>query len=349
MVNLKKAALAVLVLGVSGAASAAMYAPPPAPGCPEGNVTVPCEKRGWSFGVDALYVQVGSAGQVATTTTGTVASAGVQSVEIPQYSNNYTSLTPDWNWGFRVDAAYLFGTGNDLNLNWTHFVKTTDQTNTAAAGETLNGLYIADVLDSGEDIDNIDSSVDNKFDAVNLEFGQTVNFGEKVASRFHAGLQYADIRQTISQSGWNGSNVAIYDYSSTESKFAGVGPRAGLDSSYDFGNGVSIFGNFAGGLLVGDVKYNSSQSFTDAEGTGTIVASGTTSATSDTSFVPEAEAKLGVAYTKPMAQGDLRVQAGYQVANYWNALSTTSQGTDGDKTDFNYQGVFLGLKWLGNV
>lgn len=93
----KKTAIAALVLGVSGAASAAMYAPAPAPACSAGNVTVPCEKMAWDLGIHALYLR----------TSDNVGSTG-------QYNG-------DSDWGFRLEGSYHFGTGNDVTIEWTWF------------------------------------------------------------------------------------------------------------------------------------------------------------------------------------------------------------------------------------
>jgi len=333
MVNLKKAALAVIALGVTSVASAGMYAPPAAAGCTGSSVSVPCEKQGWSFAADALYVQTNNVGQV--TTTGTT-SNGVATA-------SYQNLQPNWVWGYRFAAGYDFGTGNDLNVNWTHFVKQSSQTTDGAVA-----LYASNDLQGDNASTNVATDIDNTFNAVNFEFGQTVNFGEHVDTRFHAGLQYAQIKNTLDQS-VNSSNVAIYNEETIESKFDGIGPRLGMDSSYSFGNGLSVFGNVAGSLLVGNLKYNETGVQTNANGTGTTAAGTITSASADNSIVPEMDAKLGLSYTKPLAQGDLSAEVGYEVANYWNSTSYTSSAGDADKTDFGYDGIFFGLKWLGNV
>lgn len=337
MVNLKKAALAVIALGVTSVASAGMYAPPAAAGCTGSSVSVPCEKQGWSFAADALYVQANNVGQVTTT-------SSVSGTTTTTASQN---LQPDWTWGFRFAAGYYFGTGNDLNVNWTHFVNQTGQT-TVATG--IDPLYDARALTSGSAANSVTTDIDNTFDAVNFEFGQAVNFGEHVDSRFHAGLQYAQIKQTLDQSDWNSSNVAIYNENNIESKFDGLGPRVGMDSAYSFGNGLSVFGNVAASLLVGDLKYNQSQVRTVSTGTGATADTFNSSSSNDNAIVPEMDAKLGLSYTKPLAQGDLSAEVGYEVANYWNSTvvsDTTANGSD--KTDFGYDGIFFGLKWLGNV
>jgi len=347
MVSLKKTAFAVMALvGVSGVASAGMYAPPPAPGCTEGSVSVPCEKRGWSVEAQALYVQLSSLKQAtATANVGTINPGEPTSGTL-----SFSDLQPDWAWGFLIGGNYYFGTGSDIGLNWTHLSKDSSAT---AVGTDVFGLFIQDELigGSGEplnsDVDNVATDVDNKYDAVNFEFGQHVNYGEHVDARFHAGLQYARLKQDITQTGWNsGLGTAVTDSTSIESKFDGIGPRAGVDTSYDFGNGVSLVGDTAFGLLIGDQKFTRTETFADGAGNASSIVG---TAKTDNAIVPEAEAKLGVRYTHPLAQGDLSAEAGYQVVNYWDALTSTDTDTSLVTDNFGYNGVYFGLKWLGNV
>lgn len=345
MVSLKKAALAVLALGVTGVASAAMYMPPAAAGCTVGNnVTVPCEKKGFSFAADALYVQTNNVGAVTNTVTGS--DSGTASTST--LNADIASLSPDWNWGFQLAAAYYFGTGNDVNLNWTHFVHTTNQTNSASTG-VITGDYLSDSLATEANIDQISTSLNNNFNSLNLELGQLVHFGEHVSTRFHAGLQWAQIDETLTQTGLNTSNTLASDNNSIDSDFDGIGPRFGMDSSYDFGNGFSVFGNLAASVLVGSINTSSTETFTDAD--GNVAGSITTSSDTGNTVVPEAEAKLGVRYTKALAQGDLSAEVGYQAVNYWDAQNITDYNDvgDSDESNFGYNGIFFGLKWMGNA
>lgn len=345
MVSLKKAALAVLALGVTGVASAAMYAPPPAAGCTVGNnVTVPCEKRGWSFAADALYVQTNNIGAVTSDITGV---AG-DDLDTSSLNNDVGNFGNDWNWGFQLAAAYYFGTGNDVNLNWTHFVHGSDQTVTDADG-LLEGNYIADTLVTGAVQDQVTTRVDNNFNSLNLEFGQLVHFGEKVDTRFHAGLQWAQVDQSLTQTGTNTANTVANDTNVIDSDFDGIGPRLGMDSSYNFGNGFSIFGNIAGALLIGSINSSSTETFTDADGTVTGLL--TTNSDTGNTVVPEAEVKLGARFTKALAQGDLTAEVGYEAVNYWDAQNITDYNDVGnsDENNFAYNGIFFGLKWMGNA
>ena len=94
----KKTAIAALVLGFSGAASAALYAPAPAPACAAGNVTVPCERSAWDLGLDLLYIKTD------------LSSASI----VPGFKARY-------GWGFNLEGSYHYGTGNDATVSWAHY------------------------------------------------------------------------------------------------------------------------------------------------------------------------------------------------------------------------------------
>ena len=250
----KKTAIAALVLGFSGAASAAMYAPAPAPACAAGNVTVPCERSAWDLGVDALYMR------------------SVDHVLSVFQTNDVKRM--DMGWGFRLEGSYHFGTGNDVNLNWTHFDKNT------------NNVFINA---------NPQVNITNKLDLVNFEFGQQVDFGENVDMRFHAGVQWLSVNQDLSVDRIVGNGVATIG----TSKASGFGPRVGAMVKYDFGNGFGVYVDSAVALL--EAKLEASLT---AAGSPTFSSHATALST---------DSSVGVAYTHAMAQGDLTARLGWGV------------------------------------
>jgi hypothetical protein len=275
---LKKTAIAALVLGFSGAASAAMYAPAPAPACAAGNVTIPCEKNAWDLGIDALYLR-------------------------PENVRLLDALgqRADYGWGFRLEGSYYFSTGNDVTLNWSHFKRTKDQTLTAAQAATAT-IVLGDTVNAGA------ASAEAKFDMVNFEFGQMINFGESVSTRFHGGLQYIQ----------NTDNLTVQTLGTLDQKTTGFGPRAGVMSKYDFGNGFGVYGDVAAGMLVAK---RTATSASDIHGT-----------------MITTDANVGVSYTHAMAQGDLTARLAWGVKQF-----TFNSGTEG------FDGFTLGLKWVGNA
>lgn len=302
MLSLKKTALAVLALGSSAAFAGTM-----GPVCTPGSVTVPCEATAWDVGIYALYLQPTYD-----------ADLGYVGNYVNNNHNTYRDWDADWGWGFKLEGSYHFGTGNDFNVNWYHFSDTTG--NDYMFGTAPNG-YNAHVSNKAQ------------WDAVNFEFGQHVDFGERKNIRFHGGAQYANLKNTGTFSNIlnTGQNAGL------EMKFSGFGPRAGADFSYDWGNGFEMYANTAGAILVGTSKFSTWNNL-----------AATTASGSKNSVVPEVEAKLGAKYNYAMAQGVVSLDGGWMFVNYFNANHTMGNVLNGE-TDVAFNGPYIGLKWVGNA
>lgn len=332
MLNLKRTAVAVIALGSSAAFAGTM-----GPVCSAVNVTVPCETTAWDFGAKALYLQPSMSDSFLTERTITTATG-----QSRDFGRN-----PNWGWGFMIEGSYHFNTGNDLNLNWYHLSKQSNRT--IPAGNNVTTFTGVDgQINITKGVDYV--STNPKWDAVNLEFGQHVDFGESKDIRFHGGLAFVRLVNDLSTQGNTtvtvGSTTRSYSGTTTlNPSYNGVGARVGADMSYDWGNGFAMYANGAGALFAGASKF-----------TGTVndtLGNSYTMTGSRTAVVPELEAKLGGAYTYAMAQGDLTLDAGWMWINYFGALNLTNAGSAFDGTfnssDFGLQGPYIGLKWVGNV
>ncbi|MCH9756110.1 MAG: hypothetical protein K0U37_02820 [Gammaproteobacteria bacterium] len=329
MLNLKKTAAAVLALS-----SSAVFAGTMGPVCSAVNVTVPCESTAWDVGARALYLQP-------------VFSGGGYTYAAVNDNDRYVDYGNTWGWGFMIEGSYHFETGSDANLNWYHFSKSGNKSYTVTNSGALGNIVAVDNTFTGT------ASTDPKWDAVNLEFGQHVDFGEKKDIRFHGGVQYARIANTTTLAGTAvGSitsilgNVAGTYTASFQRKptYNGFGPRVGADMGYAWGNGLGVYANGAMALLAGSSKV--SNSYTDDLG------SVLTQSASKSTIAPELEAKLGLSYDYAVAQGDLTLDVGWMWVNYWNVTqSAAGVGplTVAQEGDFGVQGLYFGLKWLGNV
>lgn len=300
-----KAAVAALALGSSVAFAGTM-----GPVCTATPVTVPCETFAWDFGGKALYLQA-------------------------LYSNlfGYESFTTDtvgdtrfhnnnrWGWGFMIEGSSHFGTGNDVNVNWYHFSKDHNRNNVELVAD-LAGEFEFGTLEA--------LSIRPQWDAVNVEFGQHVDFGEFKDIRFHAGGQFVQVKHRV-YGFVNDSN-----YRRAFDKFEGFGGRVGADMNYGFGNGVAIYGNAAAAVLIGTSKFGE---FATVAGIVTPSFTGSRNA-----LVPELETKLGATYTYGMPQGNLILDVGYLWVNYFNALNRPILSSD-----FGVDGVQFGLKYIGAV
>ena len=336
MLNLKKTALAVIALG-----STAAFAGTMGPVCSAVNVTVPCENTAWDLGGRALYLQPSSnAGALGSTT---LTSNG-QSVSV--------GSNPQWAWGFQLEGSYHYSTGNDFNLNWYHFRGSDSKAFTGPVTFTNLATTTGQVYDSFT-LDSATVTGDSSWDQVNMEFGQHVDFGENKFARFHGGMNFSRVGYnstfassvTATSTAATGSVTVLTPVNNTTSSvYNGFGPRVGTDLNYDWGNGLSVYADGALSVLAGTSKASTGIIATDnsliagTQYTGTI-------ARSASNVVGELDAKLGAMYTYAMAQGDLSLDIGWVFANYVSALKDTS---DADSS-FGIQGLYFGLKWVGNV
>ena len=342
MLNLKKTAVAVLALG-----SSAVFAGSMGPVCAPGNVTVPCASTAWDFGAQALYLKpsYSGLGYIGSTYTTNAADTSVT-------SEQYNRTPYNWGWGFKIEGSYHFNTGNDLNLNWYHLDHTSNKNFSWVTGSFAGHSNI----DTTVPATTLSASAQTRWDAVNLEFGQHAHFGEWKNIRFHGGVQYAYIKDSL-DADFNGMVVpAQLGAIDNSLKFSGFGPRIGADYWYNWGNGFAMYANGASALLVGSQSFDTTHVIT----TGDVppVVTSLTKSGSMTAIVPELEAKLGVTYTYAMAQGDLSLDLGWMWVNYFNALQAdggfpggSGGPTEGTYTQSNFavQGPFIGLKWVGNV
>ena len=333
---LKKISLAVMGLTACGLAAAGDMGE----GCIPGLVTVPCKAQHWELGLQGLYLKQGfSASNGYLPASGDVV---------------YAQADNDWSWGFRLEASYLFNTGNDLNINWLHYKNTFTQ----AQGSPLDLIYLNE-----QDFQyGLDS--ENTLDQINAVLGQHVDFGLVKKMRFYGGLQYARI-QDQAYNYTDGVLVIVqrprppallptpatapgaYNYSETNSStFSGVGPTIGIDYAYYLTEAFSVTANGSGSILYGTSTYNGAILSTIP---GTVVAA---ISASKNAIVPSLESKLGVNYAYNMPQGQLNIQGGYMALNYFNAIQTLgSAGFLGSLSDSNYglYGPYFGVNYIGNI
>ena len=301
---LKKTILSILALSSTTVFSGTMGT-----ACTNGLVALPCEKSAWELSIDALYLRPAYSNP--TYLTHFTNTAGL---------THWQKLDPSWDWGFKLAGAYHFNTGSDLNLNWYHYNQTT--TRTIAVGTAGAPIATTTLLNP-------------KWDAVNAEFGQRVDFGQLKHIRFHGGAQYVQITNNFTDNATGYSPEQLYI------KLNGFGPRLGADMSYDWGHGVALYANGATALLVGDSKFNTT--------TSGIIDNPGASYSSATVVIPELEGKLGAKYTYALTQGDVSLDIGYMWLNYINSQSFLTVNGLGGTTDFSLSGPYVGLKWLGSM
>jgi hypothetical protein len=303
---LKKTILAVLGLTANGLALAGSMGPV----CTPGNVTVPCETKLWSLGLDALYFNLNN-GNI----------RGYRS------TNTRDRVTDEWSWGFRAEGAYQYSTGNDASVSWIHISNDNRQDNLVSFDPTnpLEGL-----------------NSETRFDQVNAVLGQHFSASATNKVRLYSGLSYARIEndQSIYNTAFARIGLARVN---DESYFYGVGPVLGVDYSYYVSNDLSLVSNGATSLLYG---MTNASHWINPNAFPTL--SVNPSYASKNAVVPGFEAKLGLNYAYTMSNGTLNLEGGYQAIQYIAPLQAFRSGLV-VSSDFGVYGPYFGAKYVGNV
>lgn len=229
------------------------------------------------------------------------------------------AIDKEYNWGFLVGAEHVFpDSGNDLHFDWTHL-----DTGTLLGPLVINQVSVAGATTTA--ISNGQASLDSDF--VNLQFGQFFDIGCRLRSNLYGGIRYANFDRDFSTNGslivtTAASRAAISDEISTTSRFQGVGPLAGLHSSFELFKGFHFVTDFSSALLVGDSSTNGQEQFSvEITGDPTLFFLTRTPTISPLRVVPAVDAKLGLDYNYNFSTGfGVILAAGYQVDHYFHVL-----------------------------
>lgn len=280
--------------------------------------SVSCENEAWGFEIQALYMTM-SFNDAQSYDVFTASSNGQQ---------NYQNISPDWGWGFKIAASYLFSTGNDFTVNWYHLDDNKKIKRFSQA--TPNNL---------SQYSSLWYRVDPQWDAVNAELGQHVDVGIFKDVRFFGGLQYAEFEINQLLSGTNGSGQQMLNVS-RQAEFGGVGPRVGAELSYNIGKGFAVGASSAISLLIGSQDYKDNSFNINTSPVNLIQKA------HRTSVVPSVEAKISGQYGCQILNGKVSIDAGWMVANYYNVFATFSAQ---DSSDVAIHGPYLGAHWVGQI
>ncbi|MGA2655768.1 MAG: Lpg1974 family pore-forming outer membrane protein [Gammaproteobacteria bacterium] len=160
-----------------------------------------------------------------------VPSSELDSYYFSESGDNVTALNinPSSQFGFDAAVGYIFErTPNGVELSFRDI-------NTS---------------DDASDDDSASTNLDYHLRAVDLMFGQFVDFGQQVQMRFAAGVAYAELKRDQNTNITSAGSNQTTEYSD----YKGIGPRIGLDARYDFGQGFGIVGSGSLAYLLGKMK-----------------------------------------------------------------------------------------------
>lgn len=170
--------------------------------------------------------------------------------------------------GFRIGGGCVFSEcGWDMTLNWTHF-KTHSQQCRSTNGDIGLGMFpiwsLAHDIIPFDWVSTAQMCWKLKLNLVDLDFGRTFLWREKLFLRILIGLRAAWIHQRLNvlYGGGifaNGLNLAAldstfgYDSIAMKNNFGGFGPRIGIEPECNLGKGfrlyAGVFGTLDGGMF----------------------------------------------------------------------------------------------------
>ncbi len=195
-------------------------------------------------------------------------------------SNSFKKPQFDWDWGFKLGAGYNTPhDGWDLFLQWTRFHPSRTHRFSsvpAIAGNAVVPLLSPNTQLSGDETTTASASWKFRLDMLDLELGREFYTSRWLTLRPFAGLRSAWIHQrtkvdydSVTTAVVTPINVDV----NLKNNYWGMGLRAGLDSEWGLGRGISLYTEMSGSLLLGHFNIFESQSGFDTVG----VVPGTTS------------------------------------------------------------------------
>ncbi len=232
---------------------------------------------------------------------------------------------------FELGIKYHFSAGRYVSLDWTHLNSSSDNAISAPNASYFLGPDY-EIGPDGIEIRHAVGSAQFKYDVINLNAGQALDFGQHVETRFFMGLSNGYLREQVNAT-YSGVTIITtpghFGPFSTKQKvtanFTGIGPRFGFDASYLTDRGFVFFGEAAASALIGSnysktAYISSSQELLDLY--GQTVNYQTIKDQHVTQVIPGFDGKLGVSYEHLFSHDVLlTLSAGYQAAVYINAIS----------------------------
>lgn len=281
---------------------------------------------GFDVSIEGLYLQPGA--------NNLTYAVHVQPLPLPAPNWSQESVNPDYQPAFKLALDYwLMGHRDRVKIDWLH-LNTNDKATAISDSGTNSiapifyyGPLAADLVGT-----SADSRVKFDVDNINIIFDHSISLLNHISIGFFGGLSIANLKEDIASHFVGTSsfpldpqhqNGGLGPYSITAfniSKFTGIGPYFGLSAAGAFWHDIGFVGEVGGALLVGTMKSNTHfLSF----GAGNTTLTPTVMANqSQTSVVPELNAKLGLSYLWALKPGeDFTIQAGYVVSTYINGIN----------------------------
>ncbi len=171
--------------------------------------------------------------------------------------------------GVRAAGRFLFDTGWNVSLAWTHFTSCSSSNVQAGTDSSLIPTLIF-ASSGAPSCSQASSSWSVRLESADLELGQLVCPLKSFDVRPYCGIKWAKINQlqSISYTGFPTSSDTLAVLMQRINTFSGVGPRVGIDETINISRCLNLVGSFSAAALYG--IFNTTTPFVITTTTGTV-------------------------------------------------------------------------------
>lgn len=300
--------------------------------------------KGFFFTFDVFYWQLGADGTEFAVTLPINGSYDSTPFKGRIKENEFNN----WDWGFRVGAGYNFAHGEwDVYANYTYYRNSSNlkKGNGVIGLPALDYSYPVDGtigdLPYKTNFDVASASFKFNFDRLDLELGRDFFVAKYLSLRPHIGLVSAWTKQeqTCRYTGGDVNNNTVT--LETKNKFWGIGPRAGMNTTWHLCNNFTLIGNASGSLVYSNFRLTRDQEYSTALKYDRYLTH------NFHRFTPMGQMQLGFGYDKYTT--DCKQHFGAFLVwdiQYWWGMSRKIDPVTFGTVDhnLNLQGVTLGFK-----
>jgi hypothetical protein len=218
--------------------------------CTNNAVYLSWQPNTYDIQVSALYLQP-SASNLHY-----VAEAESSSLLTPNWK--IRDIKPDYHWGFEVGISrFSHDKSTKTKLNYSYFHSEDEASKTVSTQDMVGPFF--EIGSDASSYTRAKGHVDFDYNALDLDHGFCINFGDQIRTNFFAGVGGVSIEQRL-RTLFSNSNKTIARRIKSPSKFLGIGPQLGVDFVFDVCSGFQLAGEGVATLLVGNLKNHTSYS-----------------------------------------------------------------------------------------
>lgn len=245
-----------------------------------------------------------------------------------------------YDWGYGINAGFIIPcSAIDIGLSFFHFDNTchSKSVGITSAVNTFNFPLTDPAVIEPLNSHDASARMRYKIDQLGLAVGQFINFGCRFTAHPFIGARWAQLERRLTTTFGQSSTVTTTEtiiqtqdlVFNENSRFNGIGPMAGMDSSYCLGCGWGIVGHFDAALLVGNTKESTNivvTQITDLPGSVIDSADDFVELSPDHEqhVVPVIDLKLGLDYTFIFhcnSNSSMTLEAGWMSSYYFNSVN----------------------------